>query len=323
MRPDQVVEVVACETAEEFLDQMSPARGRLWANSRAGLADPRDWIFRGVADSAYRLRPAAFRENAFAPFWRGQVELQMFTAKEQRDHEDGLLVRFCTEADHIGIAVPSDRPELRDPRCAIPDYDPHEFPPINKQHMFALAQHYGIPTRFLDWTRKPLVAAYFAVEQVAKVRTKRLDAPKISGVDPCAVWALDMGLLREFGRRTARDPNIDPAIFVVTAPYATNPNLAAQGGLFTLVQPRSGDPHPIPDLDDALVGLAGTLPSDWDRFAPILCKFTLPAKETRAALAMLAAEGMDAAAVRPGLAGVADALREKWSHQSGPPRSRS
>ncbi len=62
----------------------------------------------------------------------------------------------------------------------VPDYD-------DSAHWLSLMQHYGLPTRLLDWTRSPLIAAYFAVGKYIYDKT-------LEPQDAC-IWVLKPHLL--------------------------------------------------------------------------------------------------------------------------------
>ena len=313
---------IECATAEDFIDEMSVSRGRLWESTRTSKYLAHDWILRGMTRASWPLRPSAMRPNAFIPIWPGQASYTVKDAADQRNREDHYVMEFASEADQMGHTLPSDRPELRDRRRAIEDYQWSEFPPIEKLHMYALAQHYGVPTRLLDWTTKPRVAAYFAVERVARIRAAMIEGPDgkkgTEYLEPCAVWAVNGGFVRDVGETTC-----SPRVHIVTSPRATNPNLAAQGGLFTLVQPVDDDEHPLPDLDEVIRRNAALVPREWASEAPLIWKFTLPATQARVALRMLATEGVHAGTIYPGLAGVVAAMQERKAHQWATPGSRS
>ena len=296
---------VPLATADALLQELIAHLGeRLWS----GDGEQCSWIFRGQPDATWSLQPSAFRSGALDRYVSGQVtpiNRRLLRLQERLDDELQFVMTFAAMADKAGFALPGDTPELRaEDRYAG---DGTSFPPVRYRGLFALAQHYGVPTRMLDWTPRPLVAAYFAAahaaERLCEYKTRRRFSP---GWRPerIAVWALSGACLNGLAK------GWDPGVVVVTAPAAQVPNLAAQRGCFTLVEIKraaeaQSDP---PDLDM----LFRDKPLAGDQEArTVLWKFTIPAEEAGRLLYLLSHLDVDASSLFPGLSGVEQALFER------------
>ena len=87
------------------------------------------WFYRGHSNLAFQLVPSLYRLDTSESFstWDDLEQYMMETFK-------------CESTPHL----------IR--------------PPATDLEWLALAQHYGLPTRLLDWTTNPLIALFFAVE---------------------------------------------------------------------------------------------------------------------------------------------------------------
>jgi hypothetical protein len=94
-------------------------------------------------------------------------------------------------------------------------YWPAGYPQDDWEHLFAM-QHYGIPTRLLDWTENLFVAVYFALSSAPSAKQKKnapVEHPVVWVIDPVQ-WNRSMPGLSEFGSSiqvlTTVDEHADP-----------------------------------------------------------------------------------------------------------------
>lgn len=155
---------------------------------------------------------------------------------------------------------------------------------MGEEEFWALGQHYGLATPFLDWTSSPYVAAYFAYREFDQARGEKNDHP--------VVWALDRNAVEYENAHLAEPPL---RFFEPTAD--DNPRVVNQGGLFTHV--------PLEQSVEEWVGLL-----DRSDRHPFLLRIDLPADQRSLALASLLSMNISPLSLFPDLEGSALAINQ-------------
>jgi FRG domain len=301
MSVDSFFSTAHCQTPSEFITALSP-RGAAYPS-----AFPRAWIFRGHPDDNFSLVPTALRKESEA-----LTELTLFpiaTNAEQVFSEREVLKQFLRFSDSTGLHLPEDTQTLRR-WLDLSAKNIEVWPPHELLSIMALAQHHGVPTRLLDWSRHPLKAAWFAASEASESEEK-------AGL--LSVWALSIELLEMLGEGEPKP------FIVITAPSATNPNLRAQEGIFTLAK------HIVPGKSTVdRTSFDELLRASFQKYkvkapGPWFHRVTLPRVRADDLVFDLALEGINRATLFPDFYGVVMAMKDaaRWQKDGGPGERRT
>jgi hypothetical protein len=285
------------------------------------------WVFRGQGNAKWSLTPAAWREGNSAPLQKLSRLRQEFISQYRdrvaeavaRHPESGematpymlesfaqaraevaLILEFLRLADELGYSVP----EMNVYLPLAVEYMPNlaGLPRVTllpkPNPAVALAQHHGIPTRCLDWTKNPLIAAFFAA----------IDADQSGQHESIAVWAIRPDYLRR-GGNTDQHHKKFTSFEDYSAPNGQNRYLHAQKGLF--VSATYGCAHYAvskqwPALESFALDVSSKI------YEPTIRKLTLPCAEVGELLRLLCLNGISRAHLMPTLDNVTQTLNSRW-----------
>ena len=325
-----IIQEIQFNSADEFLHAISYG-GQLYALNSSG------YIFRGHSFSRYKLIPSSLREDItyLNPYTKKGADGSL----PENIHilnEFYILHYFFKNCDNNGLTIPN-VPRLR--RSIYTFYDiqtlceSEYWLPEDLYEIAALAQHYGLPTRLLDWTHDINIAIYFALSDYFKEGNNKDIKP-----DNIVIWAFDTRIctndaFSQLKVKLIQDQDISDSplaqayiqsiirfpLKVIRPQYSNNPNLSAQKGVFTLWEVEKSM---ITDtnvnrvnnmsLDQLLVEhLSSNQQLRSYISKPLLYKISIPNRYLFQLYGFLSENQTDASTLFPGYDGIQKSIKEK------------
>jgi hypothetical protein len=214
--------------------------------------DPKKFVFRGQGCKSWNL------ETSFDRRFR----IHHTTGSIDIDGEyNAVFAEFLEDCKYYGIQ----------------DEVPNSLADKPNDFLEEKGQHYGLPTRLLDWSSSPYVAAFFGFSDERKCTSGYI-----------SIWALDVQETQRCWK--PQDLNI------IKNPSSNNPRMRMQLGLFTRNMSN------LIALED-LFKFANHRYRVMPRY-PVLFKFNIPIAESDTAIADLDRMGIDFIKLFPGIEGL-------------------
>ena len=222
------------------------------------------FIFRGQSCSSWPLVSGFDRRNA---------QLAPAAAKQKYDLVMDHFKKVAPIYGAVGASLFSERFEKLD------ELEPRDLE--------ALAQHYGLPTRLVDWTMSLYVGTFFAFSKLEECTT-----------DMVSVWILD--------QVRAKAQFSSEHLEFVTGVYRENVRQLWQMGVFTYNR------TPNRYLEDIFREGSGFFDANIGTEAPLLIRVDLPVTEAERVLDDLNMMRINGLSLFPGIDGVI-----RWIEQGG------
>ena len=185
------------------------------------------WIFRGHSSESYKLIPSFLRyDNVEKLINKYNQNLDCEINNYDKDmtlyeNEFFKIQNFLRISDDIGIPIGGDNIFYNNgilsnftSRSYFNPAIRREWFPENLFETIGLMQHYGLQTRFLDWSFDVFVALYFAYTEAFKKKESKF----------LTIWALNKDMCQSERHNS---------LIFIKPNYAKNNYLCAQKGLFT------------------------------------------------------------------------------------------